>query len=65
MWYAAVANGVLFAVVHPDPWLWPALGTLGVILAVMVERSGRLGTAIWTHVGFNTVTVINLLLISD
>ncbi len=63
VWFAALMNGLLFAVVHPDPWLWPALGILGVILAIMVERSGRLGTAIWTHVGFNTVTVLNLLLI--
>lgn len=62
-WYAALANGVLFAIVHPDPWLWPALGFLGVVLARIVEKSGRLGLAIWTHVGFNTVTVVNLLLL--
>ncbi len=64
VWVAALMNGLLFAVVHPDPWLWPALGVLGVILAIMVERTGRLGTAIWTHVGFNTVTLLNLLLLN-
>jgi membrane protease YdiL (CAAX protease family) len=34
---------------------------VGVILARMVQRRGRLGTAIFTHAGFNLVAVIALL----
>jgi membrane protease YdiL (CAAX protease family) len=34
---------------------------VGVILARMVQRSGRLGSAIFTHAGFNLVAVIALL----
>ena len=39
----------------------PGLFFFGVVAAVVTERTGRLGTAIWCHVGFNLTTVILLL----
>jgi len=33
----------------------------GVLLAVLTQRTGRLGTAIWAHVGFNATTIVFLL----
>ena len=39
----------------------PGLFVFGVIAAVVFQRTGRLGTAIWTHVGFNATTVVLLL----
>ena len=41
--------------------LMAQLFIVGVILARMVQRSGRLGSAIFTHAGFNLVAVIALL----
>ena len=38
-----------------------ALFVFGVVAAIVTERTGRLGTAIWTHVGFNLTTVVLLL----
>ena len=32
------------------------------VLSLLVHRSGRLGPAIWAHVGFNATTVVALLL---
>jgi membrane protease YdiL (CAAX protease family) len=40
----------------------PALFGLGLVLGLLVQRTGRLGPAIFTHAGFNLVGVLLLLL---
>ena len=40
---------------------FPGLFAFGVVAAVLTQRTGRLGTAIWAHVGFNLTTVVLLL----
>ena len=39
----------------------PALFVMGVVLAALVQRRGRLGPAVVTHVGFNLLGVVGLL----
>jgi hypothetical protein len=36
-----------------------------VVFAVLAERAGRLGPAIWAHVAFNGVTIISLLALDN
>jgi uncharacterized protein len=59
----AVSVGVsalVFAIVHFDPITIPPLFVFGVVAALLVQRSGRLGPAIWAHVGFNGLAVLSL-----
>ena len=56
-----LVSGVVFGAVHLQPLQFVPLALLGIFLAVLVERTGRLGLAIWTHVGFNGITTILLL----
>ena len=63
-WGAVVgvlASSVLFAAVHLQLLQFPALMAFGIIAALLVKRYKRLGPAIWAHVGFNLVAVINLI----
>lgn len=63
-WGAVVgvlASSALFAAVHLQPLQFPALMAFGIIAALLVKRYKRLGPAIWAHVGFNLVAVINLI----
>jgi membrane protease YdiL (CAAX protease family) len=39
-----------------------SLTALGVVLALLAVRSGRLGPAMWAHATFNAFTVVVLLL---
>jgi hypothetical protein len=60
---AAIAvSSLLFAVTHFQLLQFPALAAFGAVLGVLAYRTGRLGPSIATHMGFNTVTVILLLL---
>jgi membrane protease YdiL (CAAX protease family) len=56
-WVPVAGSAVLFAASHFQPLQFPALALLGVILAVLVQRTGRLGPAIATHMVFNLITV--------
>lgn len=58
--WAVALSAIAFGATHFQPLQFPALTLLGVILALMVQRTGRLGPAIATHVVFNMVTVIVL-----
>lgn len=60
-WSAIGVASIVFAVSHFQVLQFPALLLIGVILGVLAERSGRLGPAIWGHVGFNLVTTVGLL----
>lgn len=58
---AVVVSSVLFAISHFQLVQFPGLFVFGVVAALLFQRTGRLGTAIWAHVGFNLTTVVLLL----
>ncbi len=58
---AVVGSSAVFAASHIQPLQFPALMMFGAIAAVAVNRTGRLGTSIWIHIGFNLTTVVVLL----
>jgi uncharacterized protein len=63
---AAIAvSSLVFAVVHFQVVQFPALLMFGLVAGWLTVRSGRLGPAIWAHVGFNAVTVVVLLVVSS
>jgi len=60
-WAAILAAAAFFAATHLQPLQFPALLLFGVLLGFMTWKSGRLGPALWTHVGFNVVAAAGLL----
>jgi len=61
IWPAMLITSVLFGVSHFQALQLPALAAFGLVLSLLTHRSGRLGPAIWAHVGFNATTVVALL----
>jgi membrane protease YdiL (CAAX protease family) len=59
-WAAVVVSGAVFAAVHLQGLQLPGLFAFGVIAGGLAHLSGRLGPAIWAHVGFNLTTVVAL-----
>ncbi len=57
---AAAASGLCFAVLHGVVILIPALTVIGILLAVLYQRSGSLWTAVIAHGVFNTVMILAL-----
>ena len=62
-WFASIFSGVLFGVIHFNVMALPMLALVGVILAVIYERSGSLWVPIGCHAAFNA-TSVGLMLIS-
>ena len=62
-WFASIFSGVLFGVIHFNVMALPMLALMGVILAVIYERSGSLWVPIGCHAAFNA-TSVGLMLIS-
>lgn len=60
LWVGAGASALAFSVLHGIPALIPALAALGVVLAVVYERSGSLWPAIIVHAAYNTAVTIGL-----
>lgn len=58
---AVVASSLLFAVSHFQFVQFPGLFVFGVVAALVFQRTGRLATAVWAHIGFNLTTVVFLL----
>ncbi|MEM8708849.1 MAG: CPBP family intramembrane glutamic endopeptidase [Actinomycetota bacterium] len=58
---AAVVSSVIFAASHFQVIQFPGLLVFGLVAVALFHRTGRLGTAIWAHVGFNLTTVVLLL----
>ena len=56
-----VLSSLVFGLAHLQALQFPALVMFGLVAALLVHRSGRLGPAIWAHFGFNLVTVVALL----
>jgi CAAX protease family protein len=59
--WAVVISSVAFGLTHFEGIQTPALCAFGVVLALLVVRTGRLGTAVVAHMTFNAVSVIYLL----
>ena len=62
-WFASIFSGVLFGVIHFNVMGLPMLALMGIILAVIYERSGSLWVPIGCHAAFNA-TSVGLMLIS-
>ena len=56
-----LVSSVIFGAVHFQPLQFPALVAFGIIAALLVQRYQRLGPAIWAHIGFNLLAVVNLI----
>lgn len=59
---AVVSSAVLFALAHGEPLQFAGLAVLGVVLAYLVHRTGRLTPSLLTHVSFNAVAFTALLI---
>jgi len=59
---AIVVSGLIFGASHFELLQLPALAFVGMVLAFLVVRTGRLGPAIWCHMAFNAITVVALAL---
>ncbi len=60
---AVAISSLAFAVVHFQIVQFPALLVIGIVHALLVLATGRLGAALWSHVAFNAATVVVLLLL--
>lgn len=59
--WAIVGSALVFGLVHFQLLQLPGLVMFGLVTALLVHRTKRLGPAIWAHVGFNGYTVVALL----
>ncbi len=55
---ALLISALCFSLLHGIGWLVPALALVGMILALVYERSGSLWPAIMTHGCFNAINTI-------
>lgn len=62
-WPAWILASLLFALIHFQVLQFPALMMFGMVAGAVFHYFGRLGPAIFTHMGFNAVTVVALLLL--
>jgi membrane protease YdiL (CAAX protease family) len=58
VWPAAILSGLGFGALHGIWWLIPALALLGIMLALIYERSGSIWSAVITHGLFNSFTTL-------
>lgn len=58
---AVLGSSTVFAASHFQLLQFPGLLAVGIVAAVAFQMTGRLGTAIWIHVGFNATSVVVLL----
>ena len=59
---ALVLSSLVFAIAHLQLIQFPALFLFGFVAGYLARKYDRLGRAVWAHVGFNTTTVVALLL---
>lgn len=59
-WPSIIVTAVYFGATHLQPLQFPALVIFGVVLGWLVQRTDRLGPAIWAHVGFNLTAAVVL-----
>lgn len=64
-WYwAIVATALFFAITHFQVLELPGLVIFGLVSGFLAHRAGRIGPAVWAHVGFNLTTVAFLLVLT-
>jgi len=63
VWISVIVSSAIFSAIHFQLLLFPALFVVGMIFALIYERSQRLAPAIWAHVGFNATTLFSLLVL--
>jgi len=56
--WAVVIAALFFALAHLQSLQFPALVAVGIVFGVLAQRSGRLGPAIFAHMGFNLTTAV-------
>lgn len=61
-WAAIVISAAVFGAVHFQLLQFVGLFAIGLVLAAMAVRTGRLGLSIFTHMGFNATSVALLYL---
>ena len=54
---AIVVSGIIFGLMHMSPWRFVPQALLGILLAILVLRSGSLWTAIIVHIGHNALLI--------
>ena len=60
---AVVASSLFFGATHFQPLQFAGLALAGFVFAAAVVRTGRLGTAIAVHAGFNATTFVALVVL--
>jgi membrane protease YdiL (CAAX protease family) len=60
--WAIAFSSVLFGITHFELLQLPPLALFGAIAAILTVRTGRLGPAIWAHIGFNALAIATLLI---
>lgn len=55
---AAVVSAGIFGAVHFQPLQFAGLAVFGLVLALLVQRTDRLGPAVWAHLAFNLTAVV-------
>lgn len=60
--FALILSSLLFAAIHFQVTQFPALLLFGLVAGRLAQKDGRIGRAIWAHIGFNATTIIILLL---
>ena len=58
---ALVVSALLFGITHLQLLQLPALVMIGLVCGWLAQKDGRLGRAVWAHMGFNAVTTAVLL----
>ena len=58
---ALVVSAAFFGLTHFQFLQLPALVMIGLVCGWLAQRDGRLGRAVWAHVGFNATTIVILL----
>jgi membrane protease YdiL (CAAX protease family) len=61
-WVAVLVGSAVFALVHFQLLQFVGLFIVGLVCGALTARTGRLGPAIWAHIGFNLTTVVALYL---
>lgn len=58
--WAVIGSALVFGIAHFELLQLPALVALGIVLGIMAVSTKRLGPSIFTHAGFNLVTMVAL-----
>jgi membrane protease YdiL (CAAX protease family) len=59
-WAAIVLCGVIFGAIHLQLLQFLGLAAFGMVAATLAIRTGRLGPAVFAHMGFNAVALYSL-----